>query len=132
MKTDAIGKGEERTPDFLSAFYLHPSAFYLPALALATPLAAPFTWHYSHVATLGGMAASHAAFCYASLRANCQWVGPVATRFVPDGNEVWLTIDDGPSPEDTPRLLDLLDASSAKANVLRARRPGGSASRTDL
>ncbi len=119
MKTDAVGEGvksgEKHAPGLLSTFMLHPSAFYLPALALATPLAAPFTWRYSHVGTLGGMAASHAAFCYASLRANCQWVGPVATRFVPEGNEVWLTIDDGPSPDDTPRLLDLLDASGAKA-----------------
>lgn len=29
--------------------------------------------------------------------------------------EVWLTIDDGPDPQDTPRILDLLDAHSARA-----------------
>ncbi len=61
------------------------------------------------------MAASHAALCYGSLRANCQWFGPVATRFVPEGDEVWLTIDDGPDLDDTPAILDLLDAHGARA-----------------
>ena len=92
-----------------------PWALGLPALAMATPLVAPLTWRYSHLATLGGMAASHAVYCYTSLRANCQWCGPVVTRFVPDGEEVWLTIDDGPCPTDTPCILDLLDAAGARA-----------------
>ena len=61
------------------------------------------------------MAASHLSLVYATLTPNCQWFGPVITHFVPDGGEVWLTIDDGPDPEDTPRLLDLLDAAGAKA-----------------
>jgi peptidoglycan/xylan/chitin deacetylase (PgdA/CDA1 family) len=30
-------------------------------------------------------------------------------------NKVWLTIDDGPDPEDTPLLLDLLEAAGARA-----------------
>ncbi len=92
-----------------------PWATCLPALAVATPLLAPLTWRYSHLGTLGGVAASHAAFCYTSLRANCQWCGPVATRFIPDEDQIWLTIDDGPCPEDTPRMLDLLDAADARA-----------------
>ncbi len=29
--------------------------------------------------------------------------------------EVWLTIDDGPDPDDTPRILDLLDRHDARA-----------------
>ena len=33
----------------------------------------------------------------------------------PVGRSVWLTIDDGPDPEDTPRILDLLDTYQAKA-----------------
>lgn len=89
--------------------------YLLTALSVATPLAAPFVWRYSPLAALGGVAASHAAFCYASVRANCHWAGPVARRFVSTGNEVWLTIDDGPDPEDTPRLLDLLDGAGARA-----------------
>jgi peptidoglycan/xylan/chitin deacetylase (PgdA/CDA1 family) len=39
----------------------------------------------------------------------------VWTRFEPAGPEVWLTIDDGPDAEDTPRLLDLLDRHGARA-----------------
>lgn len=42
----------------------------------------------------------------------------VRTRFTPsapDAREVWLTLDDGPDPDDTPRLLDLLDQHHARA-----------------
>lgn len=42
----------------------------------------------------------------------------VVTRFAPsspDAREVWLTIDDGPDPDDTPRLLDLLEKHDARA-----------------
>lgn len=62
------------------------------------------------------MAASHAVLLYATLRPNNRIFGPVTTGFVPaKGDEVWLTIDDGPDPADTPRLLDLLDAHGAQA-----------------
>lgn len=46
---------------------------------------------------------------------SAQGVGRVATRFATPRREVWLTIDDGPDPEDTPRLLDLLDRHEARA-----------------
>ncbi|MFI5337101.1 MAG: polysaccharide deacetylase family protein [Opitutales bacterium] len=36
-------------------------------------------------------------------------------RFTTARREVWLTIDDGPDPEDTPRLLELLAAHGAQA-----------------
>jgi len=39
----------------------------------------------------------------------------VVTAFEPKGKEVWLTIDDGPDPEDTPAILDALAAHGAKA-----------------
>ncbi len=35
-------------------------------------------------------------------------------RFSTIRREVWLTIDDGPDPEDTPRLLELFEAHGAK------------------
>jgi len=47
---------------------------------------------------------------------NCDWHGPVAKRFQTGKREVWLTIDDGPDPEQTPRMLDLLAASGARAS----------------
>lgn len=35
-------------------------------------------------------------------------LGPVISRFATDRREVWLTIDDGPDPVDTPRLIEVL------------------------
>jgi peptidoglycan/xylan/chitin deacetylase (PgdA/CDA1 family) len=37
------------------------------------------------------------------------------TCFQTDRPEIWLTIDDGPDPDDTPRVLDLLDRHQARA-----------------
>jgi len=39
----------------------------------------------------------------------------VITRFETSAREVWLTLDDGPDPDDTPRILDLLDQHHARA-----------------
>ena len=36
-------------------------------------------------------------------------------RFVTSRREVWLTIDDGPDPEDTPRILELLQEHGGRA-----------------
>ncbi len=52
---------------------------------------------------------------YPAIRSNCQWFGPVVTRFRTDRKEVWLTIDDGPSPDDQPQLLELLRRHDARA-----------------
>jgi peptidoglycan/xylan/chitin deacetylase (PgdA/CDA1 family) len=48
-----------------------------------------------------------AVLLYPTLRPNVQWLGPVITCFEPNGKEVWLTIDDGPT-DDTLNLLDAL------------------------
>jgi len=42
--------------------------------------------------------------------------GPVAHRFRTEKNEVWLTIDDGPDPAQTPQILDLLSSAGARAS----------------
>ena len=47
--------------------------------------------------------------------ASAQGFGPAATAFATDRREVWLTIDDGPDPSTTPRVLDLLRARGARA-----------------
>lgn len=39
----------------------------------------------------------------------------VLTRFDTQRPEIWLTIDDGPDEDDTPRILDLLDRYRARA-----------------
>jgi peptidoglycan/xylan/chitin deacetylase (PgdA/CDA1 family) len=63
---------------------------------------------------IGVLALSHAFLLLPTLVPNAQWLGHVVTRFAADANEVWLTIDDGPT-DDTPAILDLLDASGVRA-----------------
>jgi peptidoglycan/xylan/chitin deacetylase (PgdA/CDA1 family) len=46
---------------------------------------------------------------------NCGWLGPVRQRFLTAQNEVWLTLDDGPNPHETPEILDVLSEHQAKA-----------------
>jgi peptidoglycan/xylan/chitin deacetylase (PgdA/CDA1 family) len=58
---------------------------------------------------------SHLLLLYATLVANCQWLGPVMRSFETAEPEVWLTIDDGPSPAHTVAMLDLLDRFQARA-----------------
>jgi peptidoglycan-N-acetylglucosamine deacetylase len=58
---------------------------------------------------------SHLLLLYATLVANCQWWGPVVTRFETTEQEVWLTIDDGPSPAHTTKMLDALEQFDARA-----------------
>jgi len=50
----------------------------------------------------------HGAFIYALTAPGCTWFGPLATRFIPEGNHLWLTIDDGPAGAGTERLADEL------------------------
>jgi len=52
---------------------------------------------------------------YPTLRPNCDWFGPVIKSFRSRGKEVWLTIDDGPHPGNTPRILELLKKFGARA-----------------
>jgi peptidoglycan-N-acetylglucosamine deacetylase len=46
--------------------------------------------------------------------ANCTWLGPVIRRFASEGNELWLTIDDGPAA-DTAAVLQILAEANARA-----------------
>jgi peptidoglycan/xylan/chitin deacetylase (PgdA/CDA1 family) len=59
------------------------------------------------------LALSHALIVYPTVRPNVQWLGPVVTRFETTRNEVWLTVDDGPT-DDTPAVLDLFDRLGVK------------------
>jgi peptidoglycan/xylan/chitin deacetylase (PgdA/CDA1 family) len=52
---------------------------------------------------------------YHLLAPNAQGLGPVCTAFATTRREVWLTIDDGPDPATTPRVLDLLESHGARA-----------------
>jgi peptidoglycan/xylan/chitin deacetylase (PgdA/CDA1 family) len=81
---------------------------------VAPMVAAVMVWRGQMVAGVAVLASAHGLWLYATLMPGCGWWGPVA-RKCDEAGAVWLTIDDGPDPVDTPRLLDLLDGAGAKA-----------------
>lgn len=81
--------------------------------AAAAMLAAtlPPAWPWA----LGGVALNHAALAAAGMVPCSAVLGPNLRRLPPTGRaEVALTFDDGPDPEVTPRVLDLLDRHGAR------------------
>lgn len=86
----------------------------LHAGAAVGVLAAPSLWPWA----LGAVVANHALITTAGLLPRSTLLGPNLTR-LPEASrarrEVALTIDDGPDPQVTPAVLDLLDAAQAKA-----------------
>ncbi len=78
-------------------------------------VAAPDSWPWA----LGAVAANHAVLTVAGLLPRSHLLGPNLTRLPAAAvarREVALTIDDGPDPQVTPRVLDLLDAAGVKAS----------------
>lgn len=84
--------------------------------AAIAPLLAVALWRTSPLAAIGVVALSHGFVLYPTLMPNCQWLGPVITRFETDRRELWLTIDDGLT-DDTPQLLEMLDAHGVRATL---------------
>jgi peptidoglycan/xylan/chitin deacetylase (PgdA/CDA1 family) len=76
------------------------------AAGLFTPL-----WPWS----LGALMANHALIATAGLWPRSTWLGPNLTHLPRNTAQVAITIDDGPDPELTPAVLDLLDAHQAVA-----------------
>jgi peptidoglycan-N-acetylglucosamine deacetylase len=66
---------------------------------------------------------SHLLLLYPTLVPQSQWWGPVLRSFSTVRREVWITIDDGPTPAHTEKILDLLDRYNARATffVIGAR-----------
>ena len=67
---------------------------------------------------LAAVVANHAALTAAGLWPRSAWLGPNLSRLPPAAaarRELALTIDDGPDPEVTPAMLDLLDTEGARA-----------------
>jgi peptidoglycan/xylan/chitin deacetylase (PgdA/CDA1 family) len=91
---------------FSAAFHVGSAA----ALAAAPELWPPI---------VAGLAANHAVLFTASLAPRSRLIGPNLVR-LPEAaarrGEVAITFDDGPDPEVTPRVLDLLDAHGAAAS----------------
>lgn len=96
------------SPTLKASFALHGAA------AIGT-LAAPALWPWA----LAAVVANHALLTTAGLLPRSTLLGanlthlptPAAAR-----GEIALTIDDGPDPEVTPQVLDLLDAAGVKAS----------------
>lgn len=83
-------------------------------MAVAAWIARPDWWPWALLA----LVANHAAIVAAGLLPRCSLLGPNHTRLPAAARargEIALTIDDGPDPEVTPRVLDLLDRHGVKA-----------------
>ncbi|MDP2023329.1 MAG: polysaccharide deacetylase family protein [Hydrogenophaga sp.] len=90
------------------------SALLHAGAALGT-VAVPAVWPWA----LGAVALNHAVITVAGLLPRSSLLGPNLTRLPAAAvarRELALTIDDGPDPEVTPRVLDLLDAAGAQAS----------------
>ncbi len=85
------------------------------AVALTTPVLLVLNWNHNPLFYLSLELATKFLIIFPAIRANSCWFGPVVTRFRTPQKAVWLTIDDGPHPEDTPRLLQLLKKHHARA-----------------
>ncbi len=86
----------------------------LHCLAGASTLVALETWPWA----LGALAANHLVLGIAGMVPRSTLLGPNVTRLPPAAaqrGELAITFDDGPDPEVTPRVLDLLDELGARA-----------------
>ena len=82
--------------------------------ALALVLARPSAWPWA----LGAVLADHVVLTAAGLTPRSALLGPNWTRLPESAacrRQLAITIDDGPDPRITPRVLDLLDERGAKA-----------------
>jgi len=90
-------------------------SFLLHGAALAALVASPRLWPW----ILAAVAANHLVLCVAVFRPRGRLLGPNVARLpasAAERNEVSLTFDDGPDPEVTPRVLDLLDRYGMRAS----------------
>jgi peptidoglycan/xylan/chitin deacetylase (PgdA/CDA1 family) len=87
----------------------------LLGFAFLAPFLALYLSRTNLVIALAPIFISHVLLLYATLVPNCQWWGPVVRSFHTTQPEVWITIDDGPSPAHTAKILDLLERFDARA-----------------
>ena len=83
--------------------------------AAATVVTHPDAWSWA----VGGVAANHALLAAAGLWPRSRILGPNWVRLPPAAcarNEIAITIDDGPDPSVTPKVLDLLQRHQVHAS----------------
>ncbi len=86
----------------------------LHLVAAAAPIWLPGAWPWS----VGALLLNHAAISGAGLWPRARLLGPNITRLPPEAaarGELALTLDDGPCPQVTPLVLDLLDLHQQRA-----------------
>ncbi|MDP3701864.1 MAG: polysaccharide deacetylase family protein [Hylemonella sp.] len=81
----------------------------LHAVAVAGLFTPAWPW------SLGALVADHALVTATGLWPRSTWLGPNLTHLPRDVPQVAITIDDGPDPDVTPAVLDLLEARQAVA-----------------
>ena len=84
--------------------------------AIAAPVWTIFFIQQNLLLALVPLFVSHALLLYPTLYPHSQWWGPVIRSFATSEKEVWITIDDGPTPEHTGEILD-----PARSLMKRAR-----------
>ncbi|MFT3736763.1 MAG: polysaccharide deacetylase family protein [Rhodocyclaceae bacterium] len=100
----------------------NPSAFHYPLLiqislwthvgAAVLTLVKPSLWQW----TLGVLVVDHLIITAATLWPRSGWLGPNLLRLPDPQQRVAITIDDGPDPAVTPKVLDILDQHDVKAS----------------
>lgn len=106
-RTGPVARAWRPAPAIVVSFLLHGAA----VVALA---ASPRLWPW----ILAAVAANHLVLTAAVFWPRGRLLGPNFTRLSPaaaERNEVSLTFDDGPDPEVTPRVMDLLDRYGMRA-----------------
>ena len=86
----------------------------LGLLALSQVAVAAVWWRWGWKFGLPLMVATHLALVWGTLWPRSRLFCPALVRLPTAEREVWLTIDDGPSPDTRP-MLDLLDRHGARA-----------------
>ena len=105
--------GEVRQRSVRTPLLYGSAAVHLAAAAVT--LARPRLWPW----TLGVVALDHLLITAAGLWPRSDWLGPNWTRLPAQSAErgdIAITIDDGPDPEVTPRVLEVLAAFDARAS----------------
>ena len=82
--------------------------------AVLAPIWTIFWFRHDWVVALIPLFASHMLLLYPTLVPQSQWWGPVIRSFDTSQREVWITIDDGPTPAHTTKILEILERHRAR------------------